>query len=400
MDVCLVATEQLEAELVAHAAWEAAGMARMLAVLFEFDRRRAWASWGCRSAQHWLSWKCGLGYTAASERLRVARCLEVLPVISAAFTGGLLSWSKVRELTRVATADTEARLVDIALFGTAAQVARLVGALRRVSAGDAVGQLAGRGFGWCSEADGSVSITVRLPADLAMPVIAAVQQATVVERGVPRSRSAADAFVELITGRAEVPRPEIVVHVDGAGARFDDGPPVAVEIAECLACDGSVTTLSDTPDGPVVRDRRRAPSPRQRRWLAQRHDTCQFIGCDHTGSFDAHHVVAHAKGGKTGISNLARLCWFHHRIVHLHGLLLTLHGDRRLEVRFPDGTPVDRDIAPAEFLVARPEHPDRIGGSWYGDRLDLDCALAALQSNIAGNTRSFPAGKCDIPPPH
>ena len=61
---------------------------------------------------------------------------------------------------------------------------------------------------------------------------------------------------------------------------------------------------------------------------------------------------------------------------------------------------VDRDIAPGEFRVAWPEHPDRIGGSWYGDHLDLDCALAALQTNVAGNTRSFPAGKCDIPPPH
>ena len=40
----------------------AAGMARMLAVLAEFDRREGWAVWQCRSAQEWLSWKYGLGY--------------------------------------------------------------------------------------------------------------------------------------------------------------------------------------------------------------------------------------------------------------------------------------------------------------------------------------------------
>ena len=61
--------------------------------------------------------------------------------------------------------------------------------------------------------------------------------------------------------------------------------------------------------------------------------------------------------------------------------------------------PVDRDIAPGEFRVAWPEHPDRIGGSWYGDHLDLDCALAALQFNVANNTNHFPAGKHGTAPP-
>jgi hypothetical protein len=51
-------------------------------------------------------------------------------------------------------------------------------------------------------------------------------------------------------------------------------------------------------------------------------------------------------------------------------------------------------------VPGRPEHPDRIGGSSYGDRLDLTCALAALQPNVADSTRHFPAGKCDRTPPH
>jgi len=70
MELCDVATEQLEAELVAHAAWESRGLARFLDVLVEYDRRQAWGSWGRVSVQHWLSWKCGLASVAASERLR------------------------------------------------------------------------------------------------------------------------------------------------------------------------------------------------------------------------------------------------------------------------------------------------------------------------------------------
>ena len=200
-----MATERLEAELVAHAAWEAAGMARMLAVLAEFDRRQAWASWECRSAQHWLSWKCGLGYTAATERLRVARVLPRLPLISAALVGGLLSWSKVRELTRVATADNEGDLVNVAVHGTAAQVSHLVGTMRRVTRDQAITQLIERSFRWATEPDGSVTITVRLPADRAMPVIRTVEAATTTEKGVPRSQSAADALVDLVCGDRGTP---------------------------------------------------------------------------------------------------------------------------------------------------------------------------------------------------
>jgi len=37
MDITTAPSEYLEAELVAHAAWEATGMARMLDVLAEFD---------------------------------------------------------------------------------------------------------------------------------------------------------------------------------------------------------------------------------------------------------------------------------------------------------------------------------------------------------------------------
>ena len=100
--------------------------------------------------------------------------------------GGLLSWSKVRALTRVATAANESKLLTVALFGTANHVDRLVRAVKQVSAADAVKQLAERGFRWSTDGDGSVVLTVRLPADQAMQVIGVVREATVITKGVPR----------------------------------------------------------------------------------------------------------------------------------------------------------------------------------------------------------------------
>ncbi|MDQ3571148.1 MAG: 13E12 repeat family protein, partial [Actinomycetota bacterium] len=92
--------ERLEAEITELAADIWAATSRWLGLVAEFDRREGWASWGCRSCAHWLSWRCGVALNAAREKVRVARKLEDLPDISEAFSRGELSYSKVRALTR------------------------------------------------------------------------------------------------------------------------------------------------------------------------------------------------------------------------------------------------------------------------------------------------------------
>lgn len=62
----------------------------------------------------------------------MARALAGLPRLSASMRKGEISYSKVRALTRVATAATEAELLDFARAGTAAHVEKLVRAWRRV----------------------------------------------------------------------------------------------------------------------------------------------------------------------------------------------------------------------------------------------------------------------------
>ena len=161
-----------------------------------------------------------------------------------------------------------------------------------------------------------MTITLRVPADQAVAVLEVVKAATVPVKGVPWAQTAADALVDLVLGDRQV-RTEVIVHVDhdrntdadhhgDVHAYFDDGPAVAPEVAECLGCDGSVTTMIGTPDGPITIDTRTAPSPRQRRALAFRHRTCQMPGCHHAGKFHAHHVIERGKGGPTrlGISPL------------------------------------------------------------------------------------------------
>ncbi len=377
MDLCDVATEQLEAELVAHAAWEGRGLARFLDVLVEYDRRQAWGSWGCVSVQHWLSWKCGLATVAASERLRVAKAVQGLPLVKQAFWDGHLSYSKVRELTRVVTRETEQRWCEVARHLTAGQLAKLVAAGRRATRQEDAGQIGGRSFRWCTDDDGGITITVRLPADTGAVAVAAVRAAAKIERGVKLAQIQADVFVELLLGRCEV-SVDVIAHVSGDGhAILDNGNPISTELAECLACDGAITTVVDTPEGTIERDRHPAPNRRQRRFLQRRHPTCQFPGCHHAGKFDAHHVIERAKGGRTKLNNLVRLCWLHHRMVHLHGLILTLHRDRTLTVTTADGRAIDRPIPITDFTVDAPEDPNRLAG-WSGQQMDLAYVVATV----------------------
>ena len=103
----------------------------LLVMIHQFDSREGWGQ-GFRSCAHWLNWRTGLALGAAREKVRVARALVELPRLSAAMRRGAISYSKVRAMTRVATPETEARLLDFARCATAAHVERLVRAWRRV----------------------------------------------------------------------------------------------------------------------------------------------------------------------------------------------------------------------------------------------------------------------------
>ena len=82
---------------------------RLLALIAELDRREVWAAQGALSCAHWLSWACGIDTHTAREKVRVARALTELPLLSEALAKGELGYSKVRALTRIATSGERSR---------------------------------------------------------------------------------------------------------------------------------------------------------------------------------------------------------------------------------------------------------------------------------------------------
>src|SRR5436305_15290488 len=74
--------------------------------LREAEALQIWRPLGMVNALDYMERVLGYAPHAAQERLRVARALGELPVLSAALAQGALSFSAVRELTRVAVPAT------------------------------------------------------------------------------------------------------------------------------------------------------------------------------------------------------------------------------------------------------------------------------------------------------
>jgi hypothetical protein len=172
---------QLEAEITTLGAHLNAGTYRFLVLIGEFDQREGWGGWGIRSCAHWLNWKCGLGLGAAREQLRVASALRGLPRISEALRAGRLSYTKVRAMTRIATAENEHVLLKIAENGTASHIETVVRHYRRTQRAEELHRDAERHrrrtFRYYWDHDGSLVIEGRLPPEHGALVVQALKAA-------------------------------------------------------------------------------------------------------------------------------------------------------------------------------------------------------------------------------
>ncbi|WOQ17961.1 HNH endonuclease signature motif containing protein [Raineyella sp. W15-4] len=264
--------------------------ARLLELVGEFDAGTGWAWYdGITSCVHWLMWACSMGPGTAREHLRVARALRSMPIIAARFADGDLTYSKVRELTRVAGQVDEDALCDLALAQTASQLARTVREYR-AHAGTHLGQESRRRLSWRETDDGMVRLSVTLLPEEAAVLHGALDAATDLQLDAPGSGSDPEPSrpaLDQVAGLCEVARgylttvpassvddPHlVVVHVDAEclAATFDQ--PVAREPAvPGAAGSGIVGVPSATGDGDATCDVPAGTSPRPRVEVGPSHD--------------------------------------------------------------------------------------------------------------------------------
>ncbi len=105
--------DELRRHIIGGAADLAAFQARWFGWVGEFDELEGWAVDGIATLAAWLGHYCGLDGRTARQHSQVARSLRTLPLVAAAFGEGRLSYSKVRAVCRVGSADNEALLVEL-----------------------------------------------------------------------------------------------------------------------------------------------------------------------------------------------------------------------------------------------------------------------------------------------
>jgi hypothetical protein len=126
--------------------------------------------------------------------------------------------------------------------------------------------------------------------------------------------------------RLRNPSPEAVPSIEA-------GPPVSLETAHRLTCDGSLIPIVEDDDGQPLSVGRKTRSigPSIRRALERRDRGCRFPGCAQARHVDGHHIVHWAHGGETKLSNLVSLCRKHHTYLHEGGYRIEVLEDRGID---------------------------------------------------------------------
>ena len=184
----------LGAQIVAGAAKVATTTAAWIEMVGVFDVRggadRLWMD----STAQWLAFACSMSAGTAREHVRIARALRQMPIIAESFNRGKLTFSKVRECTRLAGMIDEEVLLKGARDWTAAQLERAVRGFRAGRTDRLVAEQQRR-VTIRSHTDGTVQITAFLPAEEAAAVIAALDVADTRHRTAQQT-ARADATLE------------------------------------------------------------------------------------------------------------------------------------------------------------------------------------------------------------
>ena len=429
-DASALSDGELASALTEWAGHLAAGEATFVELVGEFDQREVWGGVGVLSCAHWLAWRCALSPGAARERVRVARSLRALPLTRAEFRAGRLSFSQVRALSRVATPELEAKLIECAQHSTASQLERLVGGMRRAMRAEetrnAAQTYAARSFNYHYDDDGALIFSGRLPAVEGALLVAAVEAAyaelaadapplnpSSVSAETSGAARRADSLLLLASAslagiaaeRGDSDRFRVLVHVDSAtlgddaaGERceIEDGPPLAPEVVRRLLCDTTVRAVTTLPDGTEldVGRTQRFPSRALRRAVTTRDRCCQFPGCTRRKRSVVHHIEEWSLGGPTDLVNLALLCSYHHHLVHEGGFRLTRNAAGAIEVRAPGGwilpaAPLVPPSTPARLAAANSQNgadvsAETLPNLWAGDPLHLNYAVGVLLDKRGG----------------
>jgi hypothetical protein len=287
------------------------------------------------------------------DKLRVAAALEGLPQLAQALREGAATWSSMRELTRVATPETERAWLGAASGQTAHQVERLVSGRR---AGDLPG---------APKTAGAERHVLRF--EVSGEVLATFREALTKLRREANGSLDDDAALLLMArhvlggpvdeGRASYQVAITVCEACQRATQTGRGEAVEVtaEVAAMARCDAQILPRAGVGQAEHAhmgqaelshKATQTVPPAARRAVLRRDQRRCQVPGCRHATFVDVHHIQPREEGGGHEPENLLTLCSAHHRACHRAALSIEGRAPAALRFRHADGTEYGAALSP------------------------------------------------------
>ncbi|MBC8423006.1 hypothetical protein H8E07_02680 [bacterium] len=291
----------------------------------------------------------GYGPRFCGERLRVAEALEDLPESSQALRDGVLTWSVVREITRVATPQTEGQWVETARSKTVRQVEQLVSGRTKGDGPEDPAQarpqrhvlrleLSAEAMATYREAVGKLrrQASGPLDEDAALLMMARCVLGGPTDEGRSSYQIAMTVCGECKKGWQQGKGELIEVDAE------------AVEMAECDA-----QRLPPTGGASRARAKQDVPPATRREVMRRDGGQCVVNGCRSSVFLDIHHTVPRNEGGTHDPDLMACLCEIsaHHRAVHRGQLTIEGRHSTGFIFRHADGTAYGATVCPETAQV-------------------------------------------------
>jgi 5-methylcytosine-specific restriction endonuclease McrA len=300
----------------------------------------------------------GYGPRLTQEKIRVAEALAELPETAEALQAGSISFSAVRELTRVAVPSTERQWLEAIRGHTVREVEALVSGHRPGSVPDDVPDADAKRHVVRLEVSGEAFATFR-------EAMAQIRR----DAGEALDDDAALLLMSrhVLEGRRDEGRSSYQVALtvcercrrgkqQGRGELIEVSPEV-VAMAECdgqhighLETSVELGAHVDVGEEPT-RATQTIPPALRREILRRDGGRCRVPGCRHATYVDVHHLRPRSEGGRNTRDNLVTLCNAHHLALHRGKIAIegTAHGG--LTFLHADGTAYGHPPSPANVDV-------------------------------------------------
>ncbi len=274
-------------------------------VLLRARRGLVWQPLGIGTFVEYAERHLGLTPRQSEDRIRVAVALETLPLLDAAAASGDVHYSAMREITRIATPETEELWLMASRVRTVGEIEKLV---------------AGRKPGDRPE-DPAEPTRRKLTFEVSPAIYALFRDASAaLRREVDEPLDDEDVLMlmarRVLGGPGDEGRASyqiLMTMCQRCGQAEQDGRGEAVlvdpEVAAAAECDAQRVDEA----GHVAQD---IPPATRRLVMRRHHGRCGVPGCRNATYVDIHHVVFRSDGGTHDPELLMVLCGAHHDAVH------------------------------------------------------------------------------------